>query len=188
MPPPAKPPQPLKLTFTTTSLRNVTVATDNDEYYYEIVSRFWESNTTKINRLDSESGKMIPKVELLKDEDSRDAPYTGLKFIDPEKPDTAPISPDSFLGLGDNASKNSLGKFTSQEGTRYRWQESNGTIELVLIDDPDKAPAVKYYRHHRHLGVLRMSARPYIEVNQELGPSMDQLIVSFLLAEGKRRR
>lgn len=106
MPPPAKPPQPLKLTFTTTSLRNVTIATDNDEYYYEVVSRFWESNVTKINRLDPESGKMIPMAELLKDEDRRDAPYTGLKFIDPDKPDTAPITPDSFLGLGDSASKN----------------------------------------------------------------------------------
>lgn len=106
MPPPAKPPQPLKLTFTTTSLRNVTIATDNDEYYYEVVTRFWESSTTRINRLDPESGKMIPKAELLKDEDSRDAPYTGLKFIDPDKPDAAPISPDSFLGLGDAASKN----------------------------------------------------------------------------------
>lgn len=64
-------------------------------------------NITRINRLDVESGKMIPKAELLKDEEDRDAPYTGIKFIDPDKPDTAPITPNSFLELVD-ASKNAL--------------------------------------------------------------------------------
>lgn len=34
----------------------------------------------------------------------------------------------------------------------------------------------RFHKHHRHLGVLRMSARPHLEVNQELGSSMDQLI------------
>ncbi|GJJ11835.1 hypothetical protein Clacol_006073 [Clathrus columnatus] len=164
MPPPPKPPPPFKLTFTTTSLRNVTIATENDAFYYEIVTRHWEPSITRINRLDVESGKMIPKAELLKDEEDRDAPYTGIKFIDPEKPDTSPIPPNIFLGL-EGASKNALGKFTSKEGTRYRWQESDRTIELTLIDDPDKKPAAV---------VLERDADFY-------------KLVSFLLAEGKRR-
>lgn len=89
------PPATLKLVFTTTSLRNVTIATESDEYYYEIVTPKWDVLNTKIRRLDSNSGKMIPVAEMQKE--TSDAKYTGLRFIDPEKAETAFIAPEAFL-------------------------------------------------------------------------------------------
>lgn len=65
MPPPKKPAPPLKLEFTTNSLRNTTIAVGNDKFYYEIVTRYWHPNTTKINKLDVESRefKTIAEIE-----------------------------------------------------------------------------------------------------------------------------
>jgi hypothetical protein len=35
--------------FATNSVRNTTVATANDDPYFEVVTRFWHPNLTKIN-------------------------------------------------------------------------------------------------------------------------------------------
>jgi hypothetical protein len=96
-PPPA--PTKLKLIFTTTSLRNVTIATESDEYYYEIVTPKWDAMNTKVRRLDLDSGKILPVAEMKKEDGI--SQYTGLRFIDPEKEETGFIPPEQFLSVDD---------------------------------------------------------------------------------------
>ena len=52
------------MTLTTNSLRNTTVAVDNDLFYYEVVTRFWHPHLTKINKLDTETGELELIAEL----------------------------------------------------------------------------------------------------------------------------
>lgn len=39
----------MKMEFATNSVRNTTLATADDDPYYEIVTRFWHPHITKIN-------------------------------------------------------------------------------------------------------------------------------------------
>lgn len=94
-------PSKLKLIFTTTSLRNVTIATETDEYYYEIVTPKWDALNTKVRRLDSDSGKMLPVAEMKKE--AGISQYTGLRFINPEKAETEFIPPEQFLLANDGS-------------------------------------------------------------------------------------
>ena len=94
MAPPSTPPT-LKLILTTTSLRNVTIATESDDYYYEIVTPKWDSLNTKIRRLDSDTGNMMPVAEMKKELEN--SQYTGLRFANPEEADTEFIAPAEFL-------------------------------------------------------------------------------------------
>jgi hypothetical protein len=66
MPAPKKADPPHKLEFTTNSLRNNTVAVDTDALYFEIVTRFWHPNLTKINKLDVESRELTTIAEIAK--------------------------------------------------------------------------------------------------------------------------
>ncbi|KAF8589704.1 hypothetical protein K439DRAFT_1612506 [Ramaria rubella] len=185
MPPPPPPPAPIKLVFTTTSLRNVTIATENDEFYYEIVTPDWDILNTRVRRLDTNTGIMSLVAELKK-EDAHSS-YAALRFINPEKADTEFISPDVFLRDGAAKEGKAIGTFTAGY-KQYRWQQSKRSIELVRADEEEGKPVARFHKHHRHLGVLRMSEKPFIEVESEFGPSMTTFIVSFLLAEGKRRQ
>ena len=65
MPPPAaKPKPPQKLEFTMNSLRNTTLSTGDDSLHYEIVTRFWHPNLTKINKFDMETRELITVAEI----------------------------------------------------------------------------------------------------------------------------
>ena len=65
MPPPAaKPKPPPTLEFTMTSLRNTTLSTGDDSLHYEIVTRFWHPNLTKINKFDMETRELITVAEI----------------------------------------------------------------------------------------------------------------------------
>ena len=63
-PPPKKADPPHKLTFTTNSLRNTTIAVDNDALYYEVVTRFWHPHVTKIRKLDTDTQELVTVAEL----------------------------------------------------------------------------------------------------------------------------
>jgi hypothetical protein len=43
------PAKAMKMEFATNSVRNTTLATADDDPYYEIVTRFWHPHITKIN-------------------------------------------------------------------------------------------------------------------------------------------
>ena len=65
MPPPQKKADPPhKMVLTANSLRNTTVAVDDDSFYYEIVTRTWHPTITKIKKLDVETQQMITIAEL----------------------------------------------------------------------------------------------------------------------------
>ena len=64
MPPPKKVDPPHRMELTTNSLRNTTISVDNDAIYYEVVTRFWHPNVTKIKKLDTDSGEMVTVAEI----------------------------------------------------------------------------------------------------------------------------
>ena len=64
MPPAAKPKPPHKLEFTMNSLRNTTLSAGDDSFYFEIVTRFWHSNLTKINKFDMETRELVTVAEI----------------------------------------------------------------------------------------------------------------------------
>ena len=64
MPPPKKVDPPHKMVLTTNSLRNTTIAVDDDALYYEIVTRFWHPHLTKIKKLDEDTQEMVTIAEL----------------------------------------------------------------------------------------------------------------------------
>lgn len=59
--------------FTTNSLRNTTLAVDDDTMFYEIVTRFWHPHLTKINKFDRESREVttVAEIERLKDQEPK---------------------------------------------------------------------------------------------------------------------
>jgi hypothetical protein len=107
MPPPttAKP-APLKLSFSTTSLRNVTIATESDEHFYEVVTWDWHAQITKIRRLVPDSVEMEPVAELKKDK-AKDNHYSGVKLSNSESADDGFVSVDAFLDVGNHDGTNS---------------------------------------------------------------------------------
>lgn len=46
------------------SLRNTTLSTVDDSMYFEIVTRFWHSNLTKINKFDMETRELVTVAEI----------------------------------------------------------------------------------------------------------------------------
>lgn len=59
-----KPKPPHKLHLTTNSLRNTTMSVEDDSFYYEIVTRFWHPNVTKIYKTDMETREVSTVVEI----------------------------------------------------------------------------------------------------------------------------
>ena len=46
------------------TLRNTTLSTGDDSLHYEIVTRFWHSNLTKINKFDMETRELVTVAEI----------------------------------------------------------------------------------------------------------------------------
>jgi hypothetical protein len=57
-------PKSMVMEFATNSVRNTTLATANDDPYYEIVTRFWHPHLTKINKLDPASRALTTVCEI----------------------------------------------------------------------------------------------------------------------------
>lgn len=157
---PPSTPSTLKLVFTTTSLCNVTIATESDDYYYEIVTPKWDPLNTQIRRLDSDTGTMTPVAEMSKENES--SRYTRLRFINPDGAETEFITPEEFLTVDNNGNRSatslhgneengnslsSLGTFVGTDSKRYRWQKSKQSVEVSCF-------ALKY----RHMKVLTARA------------------------------
>lgn len=65
MPPPASKPKPAqRLEFTMNSLRNTTLSSGDDGLYFEIVTRFWHPNVTKINKFNMETRELVTVAEI----------------------------------------------------------------------------------------------------------------------------
>ncbi|KAL0957128.1 hypothetical protein HGRIS_003220 [Hohenbuehelia grisea] len=173
MPPPAKKiTPPHKLEFATNSLRNTTLAVEDDRYYYEVVTRFWHPTVTKVNRLDPETRELRTVAEI----DRTRGKEVKVRFLDSD-------SKDSGLGAWTKASEfvkydqgGVGGTFAGPKGEEYRWKTHNRKLELIKADDEEKNPLVKYHHYKRHLFVWRMSRHAWLEVKPEMSDSMEKII------------
>ncbi|KAI0731638.1 hypothetical protein C8Q72DRAFT_214600 [Fomitopsis betulina] len=179
MPPPPKPKPPYKMNITMNSLRNTTLSVGDDKFYYEVLTRYWHPNLTKIIKHDFESRELEHMADI-----------EGLQTKDPrvrfggEKGEWAPAS--DFVKFTEDKPG---GTFSTDSGIEYRWKAHRGQLQLIRADDPDKKPLVTFHPHRRHFWVFRMSKHAYLEVKQEpeVTESLDKLIVSYLLVERRRR-
>lgn len=73
MPPAANSPAPHKMEFTTNSLRNTTLAVEDDTMFYEVVTRYWHPKLTKVNKFDRETREVttVAEIERQKDQEPK---------------------------------------------------------------------------------------------------------------------
>ncbi|KAF8210645.1 hypothetical protein K438DRAFT_1570403 [Mycena galopus ATCC 62051] len=162
----------------TNSVRNTTLATANDDPYFEIVTRFWHPNITKINKLDPFTSIMTTVCEI-------DKKAAKIRFLNQdEKEKNAPIQTKNLQ------SQNSLGDggvFVDSDGAQYRWKTHNRNFQLIRIGDDARLPIVIYRPYKRHFGVWRMSKHAALEIKPQIIQSLERLIASYLLVERQRR-
>jgi len=175
MPPPKKADPPHKMVFTTNSLRNNTIAVDNDALYYEIVTRFWHPSLTKINKLDFETGELKTVAEIGYRTDGHRRGEVRVKFGGDQGEWMRAV--DFING----------GTFKGGQGVEYRWKLFKRRLQLVRADDEDGDPLVSYHPHRRHFFFFRMSRHAWLEIKPEATEAMERLIVSYLLMERRRR-
>ncbi|KAH9949037.1 hypothetical protein B0H21DRAFT_165890 [Amylocystis lapponica] len=178
MAPPPKPKPPTRMVFATNSIFNTSVATKDDVLYYEVVTRYWHPNLTKIIKHDFEERELtlVAEIEGLRKKETR-VRFGGEK--------------------GEWMSASELVKFDEKkkEGTftirneEYRWAVHKRHLQLMRASDEDKPPVVDYKPYKRHFFVWRMSERASFEIKPEpeLIDSLDRLITTYLLVERRRR-
>jgi len=175
MPPSKKPVPPHKMEFTTNSLRNNTLAVDTDALYFEIVTRFWHPDLTKINRLDVESRELTTVAEISRTPGKE----PKVRFGEGEW-----LKASEFITYD---TERMGGVFVGAEDVEYRWKTHKRRLQLVKADDEGKVPLVKFHPHRRHFYIFRMSRRAWLEIKPEITEALDKLIVSYLLVERRRR-
>ncbi|EJD03304.1 uncharacterized protein FOMMEDRAFT_146910 [Fomitiporia mediterranea MF3/22] len=181
MPPPKKADPPHKMVFTANSLRNTTIAVDDDTLYYEIVTRFWHPTITKIKKLDIDSQQMITVAEIEREPKREPRVRFGL-----DKDENAAWT-DAREWLHYTPKKTRGGVFNSNSGVSYRWKTHNRQLQLIRADGDNKEPLVIKHKHKRHFFVMRMSKHAWLEIKPEVVESLEQLIVSYILVERRRR-
>ncbi|KAJ7187956.1 hypothetical protein C8R46DRAFT_5653 [Mycena filopes] len=180
--------QPMIMEFATNSVRNTTLATADDDPYYEIVTRFWHPNLTKINKLDPASRKMTTVCEI--DNKSKEAKIRFASYSQKEKSEKdSPtlgewISTDEILKI---APVKPGGTFVDSDGVEYRWKTHNRHFQLIRCGEDTGLPVVMYHPYKRHLFVWRMSKHATLEIKPEVIKDLERLIASYLLVERQRR-
>ncbi|KAH8119519.1 hypothetical protein DFH11DRAFT_1501567 [Phellopilus nigrolimitatus] len=178
MPPPKKVEPPHKLVLSTNSIRNTTIAVDDDAFYYEVVTRFWHPNLTKIKKLDTDTAEMVTIAEIER-EPGRE---TRLRF---GGQDAEWIPASRFLQK--ESQKVRGGYFHGNSGVQYRWKTHRRQLQMIRPDSDNKEPLVVRHPHKRHFFFFRMSQHAYLEIKPEVVDSLDALIMSYLLVERRRR-
>ncbi|KAJ6594192.1 hypothetical protein B0H19DRAFT_920129 [Mycena capillaripes] len=170
----------------TNSVRNTTLATANDDPYYEIVTRFWHPHLTKINKLDPASRKMTTVCEI--DNTEKEA---KIRFADENKKGKSAkdslgewVSSEAILKL---APKKPGGIFVDSDGVEFRWKTHNRHFQLIRCGEEGGQPVVVYHPYKRHLFVWRMSKHATLEIQPRMFKDLERLIVSYLLVERQRR-
>ncbi|KAJ7244894.1 hypothetical protein C8J57DRAFT_1082590 [Mycena rebaudengoi] len=172
--------------FATNSVRNNTLATTNDDPYYEIVTRFWHPYLTKINKLDPVSREMSTICEI-----DKAGGEIKLRFIDESKTtDRKSAVLGEWVKAGDILKlmpDKPGGILVDPEGVEYRWKTHNRNFQLIRCGDETRRPLVVYHPNKRHFFVWRMSKHASLEVKPQLRKYLDRIIASFLLVERQRR-
>ncbi|KAF7376414.1 hypothetical protein MSAN_00056900 [Mycena sanguinolenta] len=181
------PSKSIVLELATNSVRNNTFAAAEDDPYFEVVTRFWHPNITKINKLDPNTAVMTTVCEI----DKKEAKIRFLKQDEKEK-----YPQDSPIGLGEWLSIETMlklapekpgGIFVDSDGVEYRWKTHNRNFQLIRCGDVGRLPIVLYYPCKRHFGVWRMSKHATLEIKPQIIKSLERLIASYLLVERQRR-
>ncbi|EIN07948.1 hypothetical protein PUNSTDRAFT_135465 [Punctularia strigosozonata HHB-11173 SS5] len=162
------------LVFTTTSIRNVVIATKSDSIYYEVTTPEWERHLTRIRRLDPLTKQYSIVAEILNEDDNPAAVHMYGREL---------IPADDFLRRDEKA----VGVFRGKDGRTYTWTVKDDHLELLRNDISEYHPLAVYHKHRRFMHVLRVSEHPYLEVDPIALDTLDSLIITFLLAERKRR-
>jgi len=170
----------------TNSVRNTTVATENDDPYFEVVTRFWHKNLTKINKLDPFTGAMTTVCEI--DTKEKEA---KIRFLNEDQKQSFQkgawgewMPSETVLQL---APAKPGGVFVDADGAAYRWKTHNRNFQLIRCGDDSRLPIVVYHPHKRHFGVWRMSKHATLEIKPQIIKSFERLIASYLLVERQRR-
>ncbi|KZV74116.1 hypothetical protein PENSPDRAFT_626363 [Peniophora sp. CONT] len=177
MPPPRKPEPKHILSFATNSLRNTTISVDDDTLFYEVVTRFWHPHLTKIFKLDKEARQMLLVGEIEREPEKEPRVRVGGEHGEW-------MSVDDFVKWD---SKRSGGTWATSEGDAFRWKNHKRRLQLVKADDDEAAPIARYIPYTRHFFVMLVDRRASLEVKDEALGYMDQLILTYLLVERKRR-
>ncbi|KAJ7320855.1 hypothetical protein DFH08DRAFT_713618 [Mycena albidolilacea] len=182
----------MKMEFATNSVRNTTLATADDDPYYEIVTRFWHPHITKINKLDPSSRKLTTVCEI----DNKKGREAKIRFMSGDRKDETTEKKAEDSTLGEWVSSEAIlklapekpgGIFVDSNGVEYRWKTHNRNFLLVRCDDVGKLPVVTYHPYKRHLGFWRMSKHAMLEIKPQLFDDLERLIASYLLVERQRR-
>ncbi|VDB84240.1 unnamed protein product [Peniophora sp. CBMAI 1063] len=176
MPSPRRPDPIHVLSFATNSLRNTTISNSDDTLYYEVVTRFWHPHLTKIFKLDKEARQMRLVGEI-----DREPSREPRVRVGGERSHWIPL--DDYMKWGSKGS----GTWATPEGDSFRWKKNRRRLQLFKTDVADAATIARYVPYTRHFYVLLVDRRASLEVKDEALGHMDQIIMSYLLVERKRR-
>ncbi|KZV74115.1 hypothetical protein PENSPDRAFT_648314 [Peniophora sp. CONT] len=177
MPPPRKPEPTHILSFATNSLRNTTISVDDDTIFYEVVTRWWHPTVTKIFKLDKEARQMLIVGEIEREPGREPRVRVGGEHGNW-------ITLDEFVRWDPDMRS---GTWATSDGNEYRWQCHKRRLQLVKGNDDEATPIARYIPYTRHFFVLLMDRHAALEVKDEALGYMDQLIMSYLIVERKRR-
>ncbi|KAH9839061.1 uncharacterized protein C8Q71DRAFT_493509 [Rhodofomes roseus] len=177
---PPKPKPPHKMMIALNSLRNTTISVADNKFYYEVVTRYWHPNTTRIIKHDFETRELEPLAEIegIRTKEPR------VRFVNGEKNEW--MSAADFVKLDQDKVG---GTFSTDAGVDFRWKIHKGQLQLIRADDAEEKPLVTFHPHRRHFWVFRMSKHAYLEIKPEpeVIEALDRLVVSYLLVERQRR-
>ncbi|KAJ7582091.1 hypothetical protein C8J56DRAFT_1005946 [Mycena floridula] len=176
-----------KLEFTTNSVRNTTLATEDDLHYYEIVTRFWHPKLTKINFLNPDTQVLYTVAEIEKTgQTGGGIPQHRVRFLKEgkEREWEEWMACEEFVKV-QNPDK--IGGTFVHQGVEYRWKTHNRKLQLVRADDEEKNALVIYHPHHRYFFVFRMTRHAALELKPEVTKLLDRLIASYIIVENRRR-
>ncbi|KAJ6500170.1 hypothetical protein C8R47DRAFT_1257766 [Mycena vitilis] len=174
---------PMIMELATNSVRNTTLATANDDPYYEVVTRFWHPHLTKIRKLDPASRKMTTLCEI--DNTGNNAKIRFAERASANDSLGEWVSTEAILKL---TPKKPGGIFVDSDGVEYRWKTHNRNFQLFRCGDEGRNPLVIYHPYKRHLFVWRMSQHATLEIKPQMFNDLERLIASYLLVERQRRR
>lgn len=175
-----KPQPPIRLELTTTSVRNCVISTGTDAHYFEALTQRWIPNITQVKKLDQVTGEMviIAEIERVKGREPC-IKFAGEKQF---KPAADFVSSDNPFAV--------QGKFKAEDGRYYKWQVKRRRLELIaneIVEGQKPKLLAVYHKHKRYFFCGLMSRHPCLEVQAELKPCLDTVLVSFLLMERLRR-
>jgi len=155
------------------------MSAEDDSLYYEIVTRFWHPNLTKINKTDMETREVstVAEIERMSGKEAR-VRFGGDKG--------QWMSAAEFVQYD---KEHAGGTFVTSSDVTYRWKTHKGRLQLVKADDEEKVPVAEFHPHKRHFLVFRMSRHAYLEIKPlpEVTGALERLIASYLLVERRRR-